>query len=485
MNRVLRSREPWISQNYNSFIVPIVVSLVIIWLVIKFVFFWSNESLNRSWNYINIDPWKENSEIYIYMSWDSKKQITEITKMYSTDSKLEVINWEAKIILENNKSNIYLDKLWELSYKWQIWEKNIFTLINSQLWTEILSHNIQVNLRNFDVLPENNSVIAFSQNLMASNIYVLKWWATLNLIFDWKQIVWNIWVGQKLTILNSDLKNKDFKLTDKIEPIDELFKTETWFIKHNWWDYLKSLANQTNLVLSWESGSWINIIKNQKPIIFINPEDESQISWNTIDIEWKINDINITKITLNDIEISFNKETWNFIAKWFKINDAIINNIIYKIYDQNNNLLNKWVYVLYKDQKNINTSNKPTVITYPISDKDFKIISPQINPFKTTENVVKVAWQINSWVVKFIKINWFKLTKFIPYSTNWYYFANKDYGTMNDGINLYNIKYYDKNDELLFEHLFTIVKESEEIKTDSEKPISNTWNIIWNSSNNS
>jgi hypothetical protein len=66
------------------------------------------------------------------------------------------------------------------------------------------------------------------------------------------------------------------------------------------------------------------------------------------------------------------------------------------------------------------------------------------------------------------------LTKFVPYSTYWYYFANKDYDTMNDGINLYNIKYYDKNDELLFEHLFTIVKESEEIKTDSEQPISNT-----------
>jgi hypothetical protein len=30
---------------------------------------------------------------------------------------------------------------------------------------------------------------------------------------------------------------------------------------------------------------------------------------------------------------------------------------------------------------------------------------------------------------------------------------------MNDGINLYTIKYYGPNDELLFTNLFTIVKE--------------------------
>lgn len=33
---------------------------------------------------------------------------------------------------------------------------------------------------------------------------------------------------------------------------------------------------------------------------------------------------------------------------------------------------------------------------------------------------------------------------------------------MNDGINLYTIKYYGENDELLFTNLFTIVKEKVE-----------------------
>lgn len=62
-------------------------------------------------------------------------------------------------------------------------------------------------------------------------------------------------------------------------------------------------------------------------------------------------------------------------------------------------------------------------------------------------------------VVKYITINDFRLSKFAQFTSTWYYFANKDYGTMNDGINLYTIKYYGTNDELLFTNLFTIVKE--------------------------
>lgn len=80
--------------------------------------------------------------------------------------------------------------------------------------------------------------------------------------------------------------------------------------------------------------------------------------------------------------------------------------------------------------------------TYPISDKDFRIISPTENPYKTTDNIVRIEGRVNKGVVKYITINDFKLSKFPQLGTSWYYFANKDYGTMNDGINLYTIKYY-------------------------------------------
>jgi hypothetical protein len=34
---------------------------------------------------------------------------------------------------------------------------------------------------------------------------------------------------------------------------------------------------------------------------------------------------------------------------------------------------------------------KPTVTTYPLSSKDFRIVAPNDNPYKTTENIVKIA----------------------------------------------------------------------------------------------
>ena len=103
---------------------------------------------------------------------------------------------------------------------------------------------------------------------------------------------------------------------------------------------------------------------------------------------------------------------------------------------------------------------KPSVTTYPLSDKDFRIVAPTDNPYKTSDNVVRIEGRVNKDTVKYITINDFRLTKFVSMGTYWYYFANKDFGTMNDGINLYTIKYYGPNDELLFTNLFTIVKES-------------------------
>ncbi len=57
-------------------------------------------------------------------------------------------------------------------------------------------------------------------------------------------------------------------------------------------------------------------------------------------------------------------------------------------------------------------------------------------------------------------MNGFRLTKFTQYGTYWYYFANQDYGTMNDGINTYEIKYFGDNDQVLKTSQFIIVKET-------------------------
>lgn len=457
----MRNKDP--RANYSSFILPIIIALWVIILIVKLAFGWTNNNNTaRTWNFVYIAPSQQNSEIYIYMSWDSKKQIDSQTKMFSTDNKAQVAQWEAKLTIDNNDSSFYLDRLWELKYEWVIAWKQVLTLSNAQFWWEIKSDDMEIRLKNITVDPASSSVLAFSQNAIASNVFVLKWNAK---IFtnpqskDWKSV--DLWVWQKLTIMNNDLNDPALSLNDKIEPIDDIFKTEDFFVKHNWWEYLEKPSSSWSTNGSWSSSSLSLSQKNAKIIIFNNPQDESSIDWSTVDIDWKVASNDVEKITIDDKEASLNKQDETFAIKWFTI-DSPINNLVYKAYDKDNNLLVKWVLIVYSSSKTSKKEEeKPWVTTYPISSKDFKIVEPADNPYKTTDKIVKIAWKISSPAVKFITINWFRLTKFSQFSTTWYYFANQDYGTMNDWINLYTIKYYWKDDDLLNTSLFTIVKESD------------------------
>ncbi|EKE26937.1 MAG: hypothetical protein ACD_4C00114G0003 [uncultured bacterium (gcode 4)] len=477
----MRNRE--VKQNYSSFILPVIIALSVIILIIKMFFWWASSNSSRTWSYVNVIPNQDKSEIYIFMSWDSKKQIDWQEKMFSTDNKAQVKLWEAKITIENNNSNIFLDKLGELKYEWLNDGKQTFSLLTSKLWAEVKSSNIEFKLKNIVINPDESSVLAFNQNAIASTVYVLKWKTNVKLGQNDSNSEKNIdlWVWQKMTIMNNDLNDENLNLSDKIEPIDDIFKTEDFFVKHNWNSYLESNSLSGTLTWSWNMLSWSLNQKNQKVIVFNNPLDESSIDWSSLDIDWKIISVDVEKITINDKEVSINKEERTFALNWFELDDKI-NNLVYKSYDKDNNLLAKWVIVVYSSWKTPKKEDeKPTVTTYPISDKDFKILEPLDNPFKTTDNIVKISWQVNKWVVKFITINWFRLTKFPQFASNWYYFANKDYWTMNDWINLYTIKYYWKDDELLSTNLFTIVKESS-IKEEIEQiqaPATSTWSNNW------
>ena len=65
-------------------------------------------------------------------------------------------------------------------------------------------------------------------------------------------------------------------------------------------------------------------------------------------------------------------------------------------------------------------------------------------------------------------VNDYRLQKFIAKSSSWYYFANMDTGTMQDGLNLYNIKFYSADGTLLYSQPFTIIKESKNATVSAE-----------------
>lgn len=192
-----------------------------------------------------------------------------------------------------------------------------------------------------------------------------------------------------------------------------------------------------------------------------------------MDIEGKITNPSVSKVTIGDKEAKIDAAASSFSFKGYPLPENA-NNLVYKAFDKDGNLLAKSVLTVYSSVKKTQTqeTNKPTVTTFPISDKDFRIVAPTENPYKTTENVVRMEGRLPKGAVKYITVNGFRLSKFTQYGTYWYYFANKDYGTMNDGINTYEIKYFGENDDVVKTSQFIIVKETAKPAETAENPVS-------------
>ncbi len=55
-------------------------------------------------------------------------------------------------------------------------------------------------------------------------------------------------------------------------------------------------------------------------------------------------------------------------------------------------------------------------------------------------------------------INGFKLNSFTSNGGTWYYFANQQFGNLEEGINTYTIRYFDASDVEIYKQLFIIKK---------------------------
>lgn len=471
-----RTNSSPIGMNSFSYIVPFAIAVIVLIIIIRYISSPGTSTQNSTGSFITVTPKQEQSEIYIYMSGDSKKRIDGTTKMYATDSKLTVTSGEAEIAFENSNSKLFVDKWGELKYEGLINGKQTVSLENADILVDSSDSTMNVKMKNFSVTPNSNSIIILSQNTIASNIYILKGSATVE-DYSKKSTAATPGVGQQLTIMKNDLSSTTLQFSSKIEPLSDYIKTTDLFIKHNGEALLSSLNSENGSGSIVASGSLST--KNTKTWLTITyPEDESTIDSNTVDLEGTLLNTAIIKVTINDKEALINKEAKSFMYKGFPLVNGS-NNIVYKAYDSDGGILAKWILTVYTSQKvGANTLQKATVTTYPISDKDFRIISPTENPYKTTDSVVRLEGRVNKGIVKYITINDFRLSKFPQLGTSWYYFANQDFGTMNDGINLYTIKYYGVNDELLFTNLFTIVKEKKEDIIPVNTPVGNSGSTI-------
>ncbi len=78
----------------------------------------------------------------------------------------------------------------------------------------------------------------------------------------------------------------------------------------------------------------------------------------------------------------------------------------------------------------------------------YKIIFPSSNPFTTEKDTIKIEWIVPDNVYSIV-VDDYKLKKYKPWDTKWYYYAAKKYDSLKDWVNNYKIKYYWKDNNLL------------------------------------
>jgi len=439
--------------------------IIIIATLIGILFLSSALSKKNTWTWdgsalkVVVQSW---SEAYITPANGSQKQITGEQSLYTSDNSLSVSNGtvqltssliDAYIVASSDQSY----RTTEIAYKEHTIESEKLELIRGQIWIE--SHGqVTLQAKNFEASIMDGNIVLVEQNPIVSTLYALKW--DISLTTEGRS--YTLTAGKKIMISKSDLSNPGTTLDMLSIAIGDSLAQNPLFLMRNGSILLQNTGidnNQWTLsgdVLSNSGGALIG--SSIRYIDITTPTDLATVSTATIDIAWKILSKDVTRVTIDDVDAIVSPVDESFILRNIPMSGDIMN-IVYKAYSKDSTILERWVLTLYPKNKQSGT-DKLTPNNFPVNDKDYHINSPVENPYKTTDSTVTVSGTVPRNTVQYIMVNNFRLKKFVPNSTTWYYYASTDYDTMKDGINLYEIVFYGSNNQILYKQLFTIVKEA-------------------------
>ena len=459
---MVRNRRNSFSKTIKDYIVPIIWLLLIIILIFSF-FSGSSSNDNTSienqvWIDVTLDS--DSSEAYIIYPWDNKKQIEQNIGLYKWE-KVIVKNWTVSLEFPSVWT-MSLNKIWELKYN----ENGELFLFSSDLWVNNTSP-MDVNMRYWIAKLWENSVVSITQNEMWSTVYLITWFAEVSNISG-RSTVLAKW--QKITVPRQNATSNDVDLSLLKESIDDYFKSSDWFIKNNgefylWEDVITSSSN---------SSTWWKVVSSSF-ISFDNLSDESSVKSSSLDITWKYNLEGLSKLTLNWLSASLNKDTKTFSFKWFILENRL-NDLVFKVYDEGDNVVKKYIYTVYYDSwvDNSSVSSWFQVTNFEIDASDFKFSSPSTTwTYTTYDNFVTIKWVTPIKTVSKVSVNGYTLKSFNW--TSWRYHARSDYNNLKDGTNIYEVKYYGSNNDLVYTNYFTIIKKKLAVK--KQEKSSSTVNI--------
>ncbi|MCT4616581.1 MAG: hypothetical protein N4A38_00030 [Candidatus Gracilibacteria bacterium] len=442
MNR----RNRIVQKSWKDYIIPVLGVLLVFLLIVSF-FGSKGETPNKP--VITKDALEvsvnENVDAYVIHAGDKQTKIESSAQLFASE-RLYVKSGT----LESTAPNFKLGQFGDLRYD----SKNNYSLFSSNLWLNPLETS-KVEMRFLSVDIPSKSVVSMTQNDAASNVYVLSGSVVVKNSSGTKEITLN--AGQKVSVFLNEAKKEDLDLLAKVESIPEYILEEDWYVKNNAKEILAAAPNTSTEGTEGENGDTVNegeVDTNNSSYIMINTEDGASISKDEIVIEGELLKPNISKIAFNNIDSEINKEENIFKLENFKLEKGE-NDIVYKVYGEDNVIVSKGVLTVYNTSEGSTGGLAPEVTSYPINAKYGFNIS---NPLTTTASFVTIKGFVPADTVEYIKVNNYRLTKYIPGSTSWRYHADSTYDLLKDGINLYNVEYFDKDNKKITESLFIIKK---------------------------
>ena len=445
------NRRSPLTKTFKDYLVPIIGFVLII--ILLFSFFSGDKTpveTTDQENRIGIDvtlngDW---SEAYVMFPGDKKEEINGGTTLYKGE-KLIVKSWVVSAIIPET-GNIELNKIGELKFDEDGW----LSLYSSDLWVN-LKWPQKINMRYGSVFAKENSVFSITQNEVGSTVYMLSGVADITNLSGRSVVLWK-W--QKITISRTDAAKDDIDLSILRTDLDDYFKSSEWYIRNNWDFFLNTEESTSSWSIDWDTATWATSISVPKQVLNIeSPLDESTSNFEKIAITWSFTSEELRSITVNWIDATIDTEAKTFEIQEFRLTGKE-NNLVFKAYDGSNSLIEKFVETVYYNAAP--SAAKFEVENYSLDASKFTFIKPTVNPYTTTADLVTIQWYVPPWIVSSITVNGFKLGSLTPYGSYWRYHANAQFGNLKEGLNVYKVIYFGKENEVLHTNAFTIIKKA-------------------------
>jgi hypothetical protein len=392
-----------------------------------------------------------------------QKDVNANTPLSALDL-IEVKTGRAQVgLLKNPKDLLTLNAGTKLRYLGDSNDgKSQFRLENKDLWVQSDTADMTFDLMWLTLIPSSTTVLNVSKNELFTTITVLQGSAIVDLNGSTQEIT----AGKQLNY--STLKTLTPEdITTRITPVNADTLTSDWMSLNGASAYMQASTASTPT-------EWItNTVNTGSLILFESPIDESTIESKSLSISGRILSPLVSRVVINGAPAVVDPAKQTFTLANVSLT-AKENNIVYRTYDVAGTLLSKGVITVYTTAPGTvatTTSTSGTtraqVETYK-PDNRFRIVAPSSDFFETRETKVKIEGRVTANTAHHITINDFKLNSFTANGTSWYYFANQQFGNMQDGVNSYTIRYFDAEDHEIYKQLFVIKKLSGGMTTSGE-----------------